>query len=65
MESATGEEENNGDNIKIKNLNSSENWMQMPSEKIKHQVNKSMSALSFTDLKIIETIPSAVRANIN
>lgn len=64
MESATGEEENNGDNIKIKNLNSSENWMQMPSEKIK-QVNKSMSALSFTDLKIIETTPSAARANIN
>lgn len=65
MESATGEEENNGDNIKIKNLNSSENWMQMPSEKIKQQVNKSMSVLSFTDLKIIETTPSAVRANIN
>lgn len=64
MESVTGEEENNGDDSKIKNLNSSENWMQMPSEKIK-QANKSLSAISFTDLKIIETTPTAVRANIN
>lgn len=64
MESVAGEEENNGENMKIKNLNSSENWMQMPSGKIK-QVKKSVNALGFTELKIIETTPSVVRASIN
>lgn len=37
----------------------------MPSGKTEQQAKKSMSALHFTELKIIETTPSVAWANVN